>query len=178
MDAKDHLHSFFLGTSFALRMAAWWRAAPRLLDNDQVKYMLEVVVLPVRDVDRSLAFYTECLGFHLDVDYGPTPDFRVVQLTPEGSACSVQIGVGLTDAVPGSVRGLYLVVPDLEAARAELTEQGVDVGKIRHKAPVETWQGGFASGVDPDRRDYASFMEFTDPDGNVWTLQERGFRPS
>ncbi|MET8248658.1 VOC family protein [Streptomyces sp. NPDC005202] len=138
---------------------------------------LEVVILPVSGVDRSLAFYTERLGFRLDVDYGPSPDFRVVQLTPEGSACSVQIGVGLTDAEPGSVRGLYLVVPDLEAARAELVDRGVDVGEIKHKAPVDTWKGGFAPGVDPERRDYASFAVFADPDGNAWALQERGFSP-
>jgi catechol 2,3-dioxygenase-like lactoylglutathione lyase family enzyme len=143
-----------------------------------MEYKFEVVVLPVSDVDRSLAFYTERLGFNLDVDYGPNPDFRVVQLTPPGSACSVQIGVGLTDTEPGSVKGLYLVVPDLEAARAELAGRGVDVGEIRHKAPLDTWQGGFEPGVDPKRRDYASFVEFTDPDGNAWTLQERGFRPS
>lgn len=143
-----------------------------------MEYKLEVVILPVHDVDRSLTYYSERLGFNLDVDYGPSPDFRVVQLTPPGSACSVQIGVGLTDAEPGSVKGLYLVVPDLEAARAELDGRGVDVGEIRHKAPLDTWQGGFEPGVDPERRDYASFVEFTDPDGNAWTVQERGFRPS
>lgn len=144
--------------------------------NDHMEYQFEVVILPVSDVDRSLTFYKEQLGFHLDVDYGPRPDFRVVQLTPPGSACSVQIGVGITDAQPGSVKGLYLVVADLQAACAELAGRGVDVGEIRHKAPVETWQGGFEPGVDPERRDYASFAEFTDPDGNVWMLQERGFR--
>ncbi|MEU9480924.1 VOC family protein [Streptomyces sp. NPDC048191] len=137
--------------------------------------MLEVVILPVSDVDRSLVFYTERLGFNLDVDYGPGPAFRVVQLTPPGSACSVQIGVGLTDAEPGSARGLYLVVPDLEAAWGELVERGVDVGEIRHKAPLDAWQGGFEPGADPEHRDYASFAEFSDPDGNTWTLQERGF---
>lgn len=159
-------------------MPAGWRVWAAPDQNDHMEYKLEVVILPVSDVERSLAFYTGRLGFNLDVDYGPGPDFRVVQLSPPGSACSVQIGVGLTEAEPGSVRGLYLVVPDLEAARAELAERGVDVGEIRHKAPLDTWQGGFAPGVDPERRDYASFVEFTDPDGNVWTLQERGFRPS
>ncbi|RSS98905.1 VOC family protein, partial [Streptomyces sp. WAC05374] len=102
----------------------------------------------------------------------------VVQMTPPGSACSVQIGVGLTDAEPGSAQGLYLVVRDLEAAQAELASRGVDVGEIRHKAPNDTWQGGFEPGPDPERRDYASFAEVMDPDGNTWTLQERGFRPS
>ncbi|MFF5550586.1 hypothetical protein [Streptomyces olivaceoviridis] len=112
----------------------------------------------MREVDRSLAFSTERLG----VDYGPSPDFRVVQLTPPGSACSVQIGVGLTDAEPGSVQGLYLVVRALEAARAEPAERGVPVAEIRHKAPLDTWQGCFEPGVDPERRDYASFAEFSD----------------
>jgi len=138
-------------------------------------YTFEVVILPVSDVDHAKAFYTERLGFALDVDYAPAPGFRVVQLTPPGSACSVQIGVGLTDAEPGSMEGLYLVVPDLEAARAELTERGVDVGETRHKAPVDAWVGGFEPGIDPERRDYASFALFADPDGNTWTLQERGF---
>jgi hypothetical protein len=112
--AEGHGHSFFLGGSFVSRMLARWRGCAVLHQNDHMEYMLEVVILPVRDVDRSLAFYTERLGFHLDVDYGPSPDFRVVQLTPPGSACSVQIGVSLTDAEPGSVKGLYLVVPDLK----------------------------------------------------------------
>jgi catechol 2,3-dioxygenase-like lactoylglutathione lyase family enzyme len=143
--------------------------------TEEMEYQLEVVILPVSDVDRSLAFYREQLGFHLDVDYGPRPDFRVVQLTPPGSACSVQIGVGLTDARPGAAKGLYLVVADLRAACTELAGRGVQVGEIRHKAPVDTWQGGFEPGIDPERRDYASFAEFTDPDGNAWTLQERGF---
>lgn len=143
-----------------------------------MEYKLEVVIVPVSDVDRSLAFYTERLGFRLDVDHGPSSVFRVVQLTPPGSACSVQIGVGLTDAEPGSAQGLYLVVPDLEAAWAELVDRGVDIGGIRHKAPIDTWQGGFEPGVDPEHRDYASFAELIDPDGNIWTLQERGFRPS
>ncbi|MFE4821991.1 VOC family protein [Streptomyces sp. NPDC056704] len=149
-----------------------------LHQNAHMEYRLEVAILPVSEVDRSLAFYTERLGFHLDVGYGPSPDFRVVQLTPPGSACSVQIGVGLTDAEPGSVKGLYLVVPDLQSARAELVGRGVDVGEIRHKAPADTWQGGFEPGVDPERRDYASFAEFPDPDGNAWALQECGFRSS
>lgn len=122
-----------------------------------------------------LAFYTDQAGFVLDVDYRPSEDFRVVQLTPPGSACSAQIGVGLTDAPPGSARGMYLVVNDIEAARQELLERGVQVGDIRHKAAAGGWRGGWERGVDPDRRDYASFVEFPDPDGNTWTVQERGF---
>jgi catechol 2,3-dioxygenase-like lactoylglutathione lyase family enzyme len=134
-------------------------------------YRLEVVTLPVSDVDTALAFYTS-LGFALDVDYQPRDGFRVVQLTPPGSACSIQFGEGLTDAAPGSARANYLVVDDLEAAHRELVAAGVKVGDIRHKDPVDTWAGGFAPGIDPERRSYASLAELADPDGNTWTLQE------
>ena len=139
-------------------------------------YGIEVLILPVSDVDRARAFYTEKAGFTLDVDYQPTDGFRVVQLTPPGSACSIQIGVGLTESAPGSIRGIYTVVADLEAARDELLERGVEVSDIRHKSPRGDWQGGWEPGLDPDRADYASFADFTDPDGNQWVLQERGFR--
>ena len=138
-----------------------------------MSYKIEVIVLPVSDVDRALAFYTEQAGFTLDIDYHPSDDFRVVQITPPGSSCSVQIGVGLTDAVPGSTRGLYAVVDDLEAARDALIKRGVKVSDIRHKAPRDDWRGGWDPGLDPARRDYASFADFTDPDGNQWVLQER-----
>ena len=137
---------------------------------------IEVLILPVADVDRALAFYTEKAGFTLDVDYAPTDEFRVVQLTPPGSGCSVQIGIGLTDAAAGSMRGVCAVVQDLEAVRAELLERGVPVGEIRHKSPLEDWRGGWEPGLDPGRTDYASFADFTDPDGNQWVLQERGHR--
>ena len=133
-------------------------------------FLLEVLVLPVADVDRSLAFYTDQVGFALDVDYRPSADFRVVQLTPPGSACSVQLVGGSGGPIPG----LYLVVADIEAARGELVARGVSVGDIRHKASARHWQGGWEPGADPERRDYASFAEFTDPDGHVWVLQERG----
>ncbi|GAA1298626.1 glyoxalase [Planotetraspora silvatica] len=155
-----------------------WRTNAMRQEDERVDYKLEVIVLPVSDVDRSLAFYTEQVGFTLDVDYRPNDDFRVVQLTPPGSACSVQIGVGLTDAPPGSVRGLYLVVTDVEAARRELSQRGVEVGAVRHKAAKNDWQGRWEDGVDPQRSDYASFVDFADPDGNTWVLQERSFRPS
>src|SRR5262245_65986830 len=115
---------------------------------------LEVVPLPVTDVDRALAFYTEQAGFTLDVDYRPSDDFRVVQLTPPGSTCSVQL---LTADSPGRVHNLYLVTPDLAQARATLIARGVVVGEIRHKDPVETWAGGWSAGLDPKRPDYASF---------------------
>ena len=137
---------------------------------------IEVLILPVADVDRALAFYAEKAGFTLDVDYAPTDGVRVVQLTPPGSGCSVQIGIGLTDAAPGSMRGVYAVVEDLEAVRTELLERGVQVGEIRHKSPLEDWRGGWEPGLHPGRADYASFADFTDPDGNQWVLQERGYR--
>ena len=139
-----------------------------------MKVLFEVVILPVSDPDASLRFYRDQLGFDLDVDYAPVPDFRVIQLTPQGSSTSIQIGVGLTDAPAGSVRGLYLVVPDIEACRSELTDRGVTVSEIRHKDTDDGWRGGFIPGLDPDRGDYASFADFHDPDGNAWVLQERG----
>ena len=130
-------------------------------------FKLELVLLPVSDVDRAKTFYTEQAGFNLDVDHRAGDEFRVVQLTPPGSACSIVIGTGITDAVPGSVRGTHLVVADIEAARAELVGRGVDVGEVRH---LES--GGWVPGPDPERRDYGSFADFRDPDGNSWVLQE------
>ncbi len=142
-----------------------------------MKATLEVVILPVSDPDKSLDFYRDKLGFTLDVDYAPTPDFRVVQLTPPGSSTSIQFGVGLTDARPGSVQGLYLVVDDVIAVREELVDHGVGVTSIRHKdVDSGQWRGRFRLGVDPHRSDYASFADFSDPDGNTWVLQERGNR--
>lgn len=137
-------------------------------------YKIEVITLSVTDVDRALEFYTQQVGFGLDVDYHPAAGFRVVQLTPPGSACSVQIGVGLTDAQPGSARATCLAVADIEAARRELSGHGVKVSDVYHKAPVEDWKGGWEPGIDPRRRDYATFADFADPDGNTWTLQEIG----
>ncbi len=130
---------------------------------------LELVLVPVADVDRAKAFYVEKAGFKLDVDHRAGDEFRVVQLTPPGSACSIAVGKGITKAAPGSVQGLHLVVSDIEIMRAELLERGVDVSEIRHLEP-----GGWMPGPDPDRRDYGSFADFSDPDGNSWILQERG----
>lgn len=141
-----------------------------------VKFSLEVITLPVSDVERALRFYIDQVGFALDVDYAPNDAFRVVQLTPPGSSCSIQIGNGLTDAPAGSLRNVYLVVTDLAAARSRLLERGVEVSEIRHKVPVNAWDGGFIPGLDPARGDYASFADFSDPDGNGWVLQERGYR--
>jgi catechol 2,3-dioxygenase-like lactoylglutathione lyase family enzyme len=132
-------------------------------------FKLELVLIPVSDVDRAKAFYTEQVGFQLDVDTTPHPDFRVVQMTPPGSACSITIGTGLTDAAPGSYRGTHLVVTDIEAARAELVARGVDVSEVRH---FDREAGEWKPGPDPEHSIYNSFADFRDPDGNSWVLQE------
>jgi catechol 2,3-dioxygenase-like lactoylglutathione lyase family enzyme len=139
-------------------------------------FSVEVITLPVSNVDRALRFYVDRVGFALDIDYSPNNIFRVVQLTPPGSSCSIQIGNDLTDAPAGSLRGIYLVVSDIDATRRLLLQRGVQVGEIRHKTPPGAWDGGFAPGLDPARRDYGSFASFSDPDGNSWVLQERGYR--
>jgi predicted enzyme related to lactoylglutathione lyase len=131
-----------------------------------VDLKLELVVVPVTDVDRAKAFY-EKVGFNTDVDHRAGDDFRVVQLTPPGSACSITIGKGVTTAPPGCIQGMHLVTQDLEAARAALAERGVEVGEPFHFGP-----GGQEPGLDPERRDYGSFAAFSDPDGNGWLLQE------
>ena len=129
---------------------------------------LEVVVIPVSDVDRAKRFYGG-LGWRLDADFIVGEEFRVVQFTPRGSPCSVHFGTGIPSAVPGSTRGLYLVVSDIQSARAELIDRGVDVSEVFHRAgpgqpPL--------SGPDPARRSYFSYATFSDPDGNEWLLQE------
>ena len=130
---------------------------------------LELVLIPVTDVDRAKAFYTEKVGFSLDVDHQPSDEFRVVQMTPPGSACSITIGIGITSAEPGSYRGTHLVVYDIDAAREELVARGVEVGDVRHfDREKAEWQPG----SDPEHGDYASFADFADPDGNTWVLQE------
>ena len=130
-------------------------------------FKLELVLIPVSDVDRAKQFYEERCGFELDVDHQPNDEFRVVQLTPPGSACSLTFGIGITDAAPGTYRGTHLVVTDIEAARTELVGRGVEVSEIRHMTP-DGWQPG----RDPNRADYNSFADFSDPDGNTWVLQE------
>jgi catechol 2,3-dioxygenase-like lactoylglutathione lyase family enzyme len=139
-----------------------------------VDFKLELVLLPVSDIDRAKAFYMEQAGFHLDVDTSPSEAFRVVQLTPPGSSCSITIGKGLTDAAPGSYRGTHLVVTDIEAARAELVSRRVDVSEIRH---FDRSAGAWRPGPDPEHSNYNSFADFSDPDGNTWVLQERRTRP-
>ncbi|GAA1267131.1 MULTISPECIES: VOC family protein [Streptomyces] len=135
---------------------------------------LEVVVIPVSDVDRSKGFYTS-LGWRLDADFVAGDGFRVVQLTPPGSPCSVIFGNEVSSAVPGSAEGLYLVVSDVEEARAELARNGVEVSEVFHDSGGVFHHAGSEDrvpGPDPERRSYASFASFTDPDGNGWMLQE------
>jgi catechol 2,3-dioxygenase-like lactoylglutathione lyase family enzyme len=127
---------------------------------------LEVVVIPVTDVERAKRFYGG-LGWRLDADVAAGEDFRVVQFTPPGSQASIHFGKGVTAAAPGSAQNLYLVVSDIEAARAELVGRGVDVSELLHRT-----RKGFANGPDPERRTYATFASFSDPDGNRWLLQE------
>ena len=135
---------------------------------------LEVIVLPVSDVDKAKDFYTG-LGWRLDADVATDEHFRVIQVTPPGSACSIIFGTGLSSATPGSVQGLHLIVTDIDAARAELIGLGADVsepfhdaGGIFHHAGSE----GRVAGPDPKRTSYGSFASFSDPDGNEWILQE------
>jgi catechol 2,3-dioxygenase-like lactoylglutathione lyase family enzyme len=135
---------------------------------------LEVVLMPVSDVDRAKSFY-ESLGWRLDADFPISEDFRIVQLTPPGSACSIIFGTGLTTAVPGSVQGLQLVVADIEGACAELAGKGVDVSEVFHDATGVFHHAGTEgreSGPAPENASYGSFASFSDPDGNGWLLQE------
>jgi predicted enzyme related to lactoylglutathione lyase len=116
-------------------------------------WKLELVPIPVSDVDRAKSFYTDKVGFNIDHDVRATDEMRVVQLTPPGSACSIAIGTGIVDTSPGSVRGLHLVVPDINAARAELADRGVDVGQVQDLEGI-------------------LYVTFSDPDGNGWALQQ------
>jgi catechol 2,3-dioxygenase-like lactoylglutathione lyase family enzyme len=138
-------------------------ARPRTVD-----LKLEVVTIPVGDVDRAKRFYSK-LGWRLDVDASPANDFRVVQFTPPGSPCSIHFGTGVTSAAPGSEQGLYLVVSDIEAARTDLVRRGVEVSEAFHRNLPDPKRLG---GPDPQRRSYTSFASFSDPDGNSWLLQE------
>jgi catechol 2,3-dioxygenase-like lactoylglutathione lyase family enzyme len=125
-----------------------------------VELRLEVVVVPVSDVDRAKAFYADKAGFVVDHDHSGSPGVRVVQLTPPGSACSIAIGTGLPEMEPGSLKGLQLVVTDIEAARAELAGRGVEVTEVEWLGPADRPESRFA------------FFYFNDPDGNGWAVQE------
>ncbi len=133
-----------------------------------VDMKLEVVVIPVSNVDRAKRFYSN-LGWRLDADFVVGSGFRVIQFTPPGSSCSIHFGIGVTSAVPGSARNIYLVVSDIEAARAELVSYGVDVSEVFHRdGPGKP----ALDGPHPERRSYFSYATFSDPDGNEWLLQE------
>jgi len=129
----------------------------------------EVSVIGVTDVDRAKAFY-ERLGWRLDADFPIDEHYRIVQLTPPGSACSVQFGTGLTQMAPGSMEGMYLIVDDIQAARDELIGHGADVSEVWHGRGLGT--EGHLPGPDPEHSSYGSFASFSDPDGNTWLLQE------
>jgi catechol 2,3-dioxygenase-like lactoylglutathione lyase family enzyme len=150
------------------------RPAAETLPTGTVEMKLEVIVIPVSDVDRAKRFYT-ALGWRLDIDYRPGNDFRIIQFTPPGSGCSVIFGNNVSAAAPGSAKGLHLIVSDIEAARDELLRRGIeisepfhDAGGVFHHAGAE----GRLSGPNPQRKSYASYASFSDPDGNGWLLQE------
>jgi catechol 2,3-dioxygenase-like lactoylglutathione lyase family enzyme len=131
-------------------------------------WKLEVVVAAVSDVERAREFYVDRLGFTLDTDFSPNDQFRVVQVTPPGSACSIVFGTGLGGGVaPGSLKGAQLVVEDIVAAHAELEKQG-----IKNSGPVHFVDGQMTPGAEPNRADYGTFIYFDDPDGNSWAIQE------
>ena len=145
----------------------------------KVDMKFEIVVIPVSDVDRAKEFYAR-LGWRLDADYDNGKDFRIIQLTPPGSACSVIFGKNVTGAAPGSAQGLYLIVDDIEAARKNLVRRDVEVSEVFHGAadaysgPDEPYLFGRirVNGPDPEHRSYRSFASFRDPDGNGWLFQE------
>jgi catechol 2,3-dioxygenase-like lactoylglutathione lyase family enzyme len=139
----------------------------------KIDMKLEAVVIPVADVERAKQFYGS-LGWRLDADFAFDNGFRILQLTPPGSACSVQFGTKVTSAAPGSAQGLYLIVSDVEAARAELAARGVEVSEVFHAGTpgAQFGRDGRVSGPAPDHATYSSFATFSDPDGNGWLLQE------
>jgi len=142
----------------------------------KVDLKLEVVVIPVSDVDRAKRFYGS-LGWRLDADFAFDNGFRVVQFTPSGSGCSVQFGANITSAAPGSAQGIYLIVSEIEAAREELLARGAEISEVFHAGtPGAQFRrdatSGRVSGLAPDHASYGSFATFNDPDGNTWLLQE------
>lgn len=129
-----------------------------------MEFKLELVVVPVTDVDRAKAFYSERCGFNVDLDASPSPDFRIVQLTPPGSGCSISFGTALRPMEPGALKGIQLCVADIEAAHAQYTAAGVPVTTVRHMGS-KGWEDGKGD-------DWNSFFFFDDPDGNSWAVQE------
>jgi catechol 2,3-dioxygenase-like lactoylglutathione lyase family enzyme len=149
--------------------------ATAVRETGAVDFRLEVLVIPVADVDRAKEFYAETLGWRLDGDFATGPGFRVVQVTPPGSQASVIFGTGDTDTIPGSGESNVLVVEDLEAARSELMARDVDVSEVFHADTgvfIHAEDSGRIPGPDPDHRTYLSYASFRDPDGNGWLLQE------
>ncbi|REH44584.1 catechol 2,3-dioxygenase-like lactoylglutathione lyase family enzyme [Kutzneria buriramensis] len=136
----------------------------------RVELKLELVMLGVTDVDRAKAFYADKCGFAVHVDHRAGENFRVVQMDPPGSACSITFGVGVSDATPGATKGLHLVVSDITAVRDELAARGLEISEVRHMK-----DGVWGPGADPDHTDYNSFADFADPDGNTWVVQEKGY---
>jgi catechol 2,3-dioxygenase-like lactoylglutathione lyase family enzyme len=132
-----------------------------------VDWTLELIVVPVSDVDRAKAFYVDQAGFDLLVDHSAGDDFRVVQLVPPGSACAIALMKNNVEMAPGTLHGLHLCVSDIDAARAQLVERGVDVSELFHFG-----EGGQQSGPDPERQSYNTFLSFKDPDANTWLVQE------
>jgi catechol 2,3-dioxygenase-like lactoylglutathione lyase family enzyme len=132
-----------------------------------VDYKLELIIVPVSDLDRAKAFYMDQAGFTCDVDHSAGEDFRIVQLTPTGSACSITL---MRNDAPGTLQGVHLVVNDIEAARAELVGRG-----LAPSEPYHFTETGQTPGLSPQRQDYETFMSFEDPDGNGWVVQEFGF---
>ena len=150
--------------------------ASGIVSVKNVDMRLEVVIIPVSDVDRAKQFYGS-LGWRLDADVATGDDFRLIQLTPPGSGCSIQFGNNVISAAPGSAQNLYLIVSDLEAVRDELVARGVEVSEIFHEGTrgarfSHAGTNGRVSGPDPDRSSYRSYASFSDPDGNGWLFQE------
>lgn len=150
------------------------QSAPEAPDMVSMEMRLELILIPVSDIERAKRFYAG-LGWGLDIDFSSGADYRAVQFTPPGSGCSIMFGAGITTAAPGSVQGLHLIVSDLVAARKFLLGRGIDIGEPFHD------EGGvfhhidaarLTSGVNPERKSYASYASFSDPDGNMWVLQE------
>jgi catechol 2,3-dioxygenase-like lactoylglutathione lyase family enzyme len=144
-------------------------------NDTRVDTKFEIVVLPVSDVDRAKEFYGTKLGWRLDADYDNGSDFRVIQFTPPGSGCSVIFGKNVTEAAPGSMKGLHLIVSDIHAVRDELLRRGVKISELFHDAGGVFHHAGAKdrlSGPNPQRKSYASYASFSDPDGNGWVLQE------
>jgi catechol 2,3-dioxygenase-like lactoylglutathione lyase family enzyme len=163
---------------FTKRLTAWRRPAPRQKGVPVMDLKLEVVVVPVSDVDKAKQFYETGLACRLDADVSGGDDYRLVQLTPPGSPCSIIFGKGVTSDQPGSIDSLVLAVDDIDAARDELLSRGVEVSDVFHDAGGSLGGGfhpgteGRATGPDPQGRSYGSYASFSDPDGNGWLLQE------